>query len=146
MGFDELGDHGMIVGEINKGRTDIEFIKLDERRYEEIEVNITDFCSKEEIIEKINSLELEEKNLYRIILNGFRNIEINSREIISLIDYENIIKIKDKTQMSIDIESIKNQNDIKGIFIKRILERAEEEDLSKEELEKAIELGILSLN
>lgn len=146
MGFDELGEHGMIIGEINKGRTDIEFIKLDEREYKEIEIDITDFTSKEEIIEKINSLELEEKNLYKIILNGFRNIEINLREIISLVEHENIVKIKDKTQISFDIESIKNQNDIKGIFIKRILERAEEEALSKEELEKAIELGISSLN
>ena len=60
LGFDELGDHGMIVGEINEDELNLEFIKLDEEEFIEIEIDVTEFYSKEDLIEKINSLVIKE--------------------------------------------------------------------------------------
>lgn len=55
---------------------------------------------------------------------------------------ENIIKIKDKTKIGIDIESLQKENNIKGIFVRKMLKKQEDENLDKEFIEKAIEIGL----
>ncbi|MBQ2938728.1 MAG: DNA repair exonuclease, partial [Clostridia bacterium] len=94
LGFDELGKHGMIVGDLEKDKIDLEFIPLDETEFKLYEMDITEFISKEELIEKINELNFEENNLIEIILIGKRNFEINKYELYKLISNEKIIKIK----------------------------------------------------
>ncbi|MBR3133693.1 MAG: DNA repair exonuclease [Clostridia bacterium] len=144
MGFDELGEHGMIIGEIEKGQVKTEFIKLDEREYKEIEVDVTNMESQEEIIEEINSISYSD-DLYKIILIGRRNGPINTKEILKLVENQNVIKVKDHTKLSYDIEKIIQQDDIRGKFVKNIIKRCEEESLSEEETQTAIEIGLEAL-
>ena len=94
MGFDELGEHGMVTGEISKLGNKLEFIKLDELEFKKQELDCTELNSIEEIIEKINSINLEENKLYEIILIGKRNFEININEIYKYYLDEKIIKIQ----------------------------------------------------
>ena len=76
----------MLDIELEKNKiANIKFIKLDERIFEEIKLDISEFNSQEEIIEKINELNLEETNNYKIILVGNKKTEINKKEIIKLI-------------------------------------------------------------
>jgi len=63
MGFDELGSHGMIVGNLNKNDLKIEFIKLDDKEFKEINLDISEINTIEELIEKVNEIQLEENNL-----------------------------------------------------------------------------------
>ncbi len=60
------------------------------------------------------------------------------------LNFENIIKIKDETELKVDLEVISNQNNLKGIFVKTLLEKIEEEPENKEKIEKAIEIGLAS--
>ena len=143
-GFDELDGHGMIVGELEKDNLKLEFIKVAEIEFEEIELDCTEIISQEELIETINSLNLEEKKLYKIILNGNRNFEINPYNIFKYDLNEKIIKIKNKTKPNYDLNRLKNETTLKGLFTKEMLKRlenAENED-QKNIIEKAIELGL----
>lgn len=97
-GFDEIGEHGMIVGELNGKSLLTNFIKLDDRLFTKYELNVDNFFCKEDLVEKINNLKLDTINLYEIILTGNRQFEINTREILNLIEQENILKIKDNTR------------------------------------------------
>ena len=45
LGFDELGDHGMVAGEINFTENKLEFIKLDETEFVELEIKCTEINS-----------------------------------------------------------------------------------------------------
>lgn len=125
--------------EKNKNKIKINFIKLDDRIFEEINLDISEINSEEELIEKINSIKLEENNLYKIILTGIKNIEINKNEINKLIEKNNIIKIKDKTEIKYNLNKLSEQKNLKGIFIKKLLEK---ENLDEEELKMAIEIGL----
>ena len=58
LGFDELGKHGMIVGNIEGRKIDVEFIKLDDKEFKELELDITNINEPEELLEKIEELEL----------------------------------------------------------------------------------------
>ena len=76
--------------------------------------------SKEELIEKINELEIEENNYVEIILIGNRNFEINKYDLIKYILNNNIIKIKDNTKIAYNLEKLENENTLKGLFIKEM--------------------------
>ena len=142
LGFDELGKHGIISGETQKDELKLEFIQIDTRQYIEKEIGITDITSNEEIIERIENLTLDKENLYKIILIGKRYFTINLDEIIKLINIENIVKIKDHSKPGIDIEKISKENNIRGIFVRRMLERKEKENLDDDFIEKTIEIGL----
>ena len=125
LGFDEIGEHGMIVGELNDTGLKTEFIPLGETDFIEIELDVTDIISKDELIEKINDLEITENQLVKIILIGKRKFEIDRNEIYKLVTNERIIKIKDHTRIEYDLEKIANDNTLKGIFAKEILKEKE---------------------
>lgn len=147
LGFDELGAHGMLVGEIEKNNLKLEFIPLDEEEFKEIDLEVNDIVSKEELIEKINQLEIKNKEYIKIILKGNRNFEINPYDIMKYIENERIIKIKNHTKIAYDLEKMANENTLKGLFIKEMLEKLKQ-DLSEEEkemIEKAIEIGLEAL-
>ena len=144
LGFDELGKHGMIVGEIDQKSKIVrtEFIPLSENNFEEMEMDITDILSEDELIEKINDLEISENELIKIILIGKRHFEIDTYELYKFVTSERIIKIKDHSKIDYDLESIANQYTLKGLFAKEILKEKEKID-SKEDLEildKTIEI------
>ena len=118
LGFDELGKHGMIVGDVEKEKIKLEFIPLDEKEFKLKEIDVTEIISKEELIEKINELNFNENELIEIILIGKRNFEINTYELNKLIFNEKIIKIKNKTKINYNLEKIANENTLKGLFAK----------------------------
>ena len=142
MGFDEQGKHGVILGEISKDSLKLEFLPMDTKEFMEKEIDITDINSTEELIEKINEMELLENNYYKINLIGKRNFEINCYYLYKFILQENIIKIKDKTELNYNIEKISEENNLKGLFLKEILEDKKNNILEKNMAEKIIEIGL----
>lgn len=148
LGFDELGEHGMIVGELQKGIVNLKFIPLDETEFRLQEIDVTDFISKEDLIEKINELEFEENIFVEIILIGKRNFEIDRYELYKLISNDKVIKIKNKTKVNYDLEKLAGENTLKGLFAKEMLGRLNDKELDNEEreiIEKAIEIGFEAL-
>lgn len=142
LGFDELGEHGVLVGDIEKDELKVKFMTIDPRQYKEKEIDITEMTSNEEVLEKIQNLVLNNENLYKIILVGKRYFTLNIDEIKKLNSRENIVKIKDKTKVGIDIERIAEENNVRGIFVRNMLERKERENLDEDFIEKAIEIGL----
>lgn len=144
LGFDELGEHGIIVGNLEKNKIELNFKKISEIEFEEIEINCTEINSIQELCEKINNLILEKNKLYKIILNGKRNFEINIYNLFKLELNKKIIKIKDKTKPNFELENLVNETTLKGLFTKEMLERTQnaQNEEEKEMLEKAVEIGL----
>ncbi len=120
----------------------LEFIPIDDKEFIEKEIDITNILSTEELIENINDKIYDENKYIKIILIGNRKMEINTNEILKNIIHQNIIKIKDKTKLEIDLEKIASQNNLKGFFIKNLLEREKENPEERELIERAIEIGL----
>lgn len=149
LGFDELGKHGMIVGELEEKGLELNFVPLDEREFKLQEIDVTELHSKEDLIEKINELEFDERELIEIILIGKRNFEIDKYELYKLISNDKIIKIKNKTKINYDLKKLANDTTLKGLFAKEMLEKLEDENITEEEkeiLEKAVEIGMEALD
>ena len=141
LGFDELGQHGVIVGNIEKSDLQLTFMPVDEKEFKTYEIDVTNLTSMEDIAEKINELQISENVYYKIELIGRRKFDINKNTLIKLIQNLNIIKIKDLTKIGYEIEKIANDNTLKGLFAKEILQLIDEGTISKEKLENIFEIG-----
>ncbi len=146
MGFDELGKHGVIVGELTKEEIKLEFHPIDKKEFKEKEIDISNINSIEELIEKINELRLEENVFYKLILAGDKNFEININNLLKYINNENIIKIKNNTKLKINLEELAKEKSLKGLFVKEILEELNKENYDKETLDNVLEIGLEILN
>ena len=146
LGFDELGKHGMIVGNLSEDLK-IEFVPLDDEEFTVRELNVDNLGSKEELIETINGLNINSNEYVEIILTGGRNFEIDKYDIFKYVQNDRIIKIKDETKIARDLEKIANESTLRGLFVKEMLEKLKnEEDLEKKDiLEKAVEIGLDAL-
>ena len=135
-----------LYGEIDENRKlNYHFVKLDAMEFTDFKQNVENIDSKEDLVEKINNLNLDENKLYEIILIGHRNFEINTRDIFKLINKFNILKVKDNTTLKFNLDEIKNEKTLRGLFVKELLKKQEENIYSKDEIDKAIEIGLNSL-
>lgn len=121
-GFDEPGKHGYVKGEITKEKCEIEFVPLSYKEFKKIEFDVTNYKTFSDVID---ALKLED-DIYKIIFNGTKNFNIE--ELIEVINGlgKNICEIKDETIMPYDFENIKNQENLKGVFTRKILEEMQE--------------------
>lgn len=140
MGFDELGKHGFIVGELEKGKLNLTFMPIDNKEFMELEIDITQINDIEILIQEINALLLDENKFYKIILVGKRKFEIDILELMKFITQENIIKIKNKTELDYEIEKMINNSTLKGIFIKQLLN--EKQNYTQDEINQILEIGL----
>lgn len=141
MGFDELGKHGFIQGIIEKENLQLTFVPVDEKEFMELEVEISQIKDEDELVQYLNSLELLENNLYKIRLTGKRRFEIDVLNLYQWLTKPNIIKVKDDTKPNYELEELKNNYTLKGIFVQELLEEMQKENYTPEELSKILEIG-----
>lgn len=149
-GFDELGDKGVYIGNIGKGVCELEFFKTSLRTHESVEIDVSNCEDNPAAAEKIIG-ELKEKygdgfadNLYKIILTGdipdgrfFDLGEITSRLAQTLY----FVKVKDNTEVMHDLEILKAEKSLKGVFVSLMLERIAENPDNKL-LKEALKIGL----
>ena len=151
-GFDEVGDKGIILGEITKGAVNLSFLRTSKRNYYVEEIDISNSVSYDEVRTKIlSSINEEERknNLYKIILKGEIESYINLKEDLILEKIKNdfyFVKVIDKTEVRLDFDKISEDYSIKGVYAKKLLEKMKDEDCNKEILQMALKLGIQSLS
>ena len=151
-GFDEDGVKGVYVGEVDKGVCKLRFERLCRRAFLVREINLsaaeTSLDAANIIIEKIKSDfgESFTENLYKVILTGRnKNLSrIKPAEILALISQSlYFVKLQNRLKPDYDLELLKSQIGLKGLFVKKMLEKieasvSEERDM----LENALYLGL----
>ena len=133
-GFDEPDEHGFIYGEITKEECNVEFKPLNYKKFEKIVLDITNYRNFSEALEK---LDLKE-DYYEIKLVGTRNFDII--ELIESIKEKSefICKIKDNTRPAYDFDAIKKEENLKGLFTKKMLD--EIDNMNENEKQEAFRL------
>ena len=138
LGFDEPGEHGFYIGEITKTKKTREFVRADGKEFVNTELDVSNINDEDELVEKINSYN-EENKYYEIHLVGNRKFSI---DVDMNILNKNIIKVKDNTELSNEIELKPNDKTLTGIFVKKLNEKLEAGEVTKEEYDKMLE-GLL---
>ena len=136
LGFDEPGEHGFLYGEINdKNNIYKKMIIVDDKEFIIRDLDISEIYAKEELIEKINKNN-EENKFYEINLIGEKNIDVNIN--FKLIN-KSIIKIKDNSK--INIKNI-NENSINGIYFKLLKNKFDLNEINYDEYQQSYQIGL----
>ncbi len=146
LGFDELGEHGMVVGEINVSSINTQFIKVDNREFVEKLIDVSDFSSIVSLIQYINTQQYIDINFYKIILAGRRDFDIDIKTIVNSIEHTNILKIEDKTCRSYDFDKIIDEPNLRGAFVRRLRKLVENNEITQEQMDQMLEIGLEAMN
>lgn len=146
-GFDECGEKGFVLLDIEKNKISTNFIKNSIRNLEEINVDISDTMTTTDVERKINerTKNISRKNLIKINLIG--KVSINSEKDINYLlkEYNEefyFVKIYDKTTLKINYLEYEKDASLKGEFIRMILN----EKMPEEEKREIIITGIKALS
>lgn len=152
LGFDELNEKGIYLGEISKDICSLRFVPTAKRMHICEQIDVGEESSSSRISDRITDV-LKQKykdtyteNLYKIILTG----EIDEGTVISvpeitarLNDFLYFAKVKNKTELKVDLELLSKEKSLKGIFVKNMLGKIDSADeTEKESLKAALNLGL----
>lgn len=143
-GFDELDEKGIYFGTITNENCNLKFLPISQRNYIEIRINVSDIThtsQAEKLILDVLSKKYGEdfgNHLYKIILEG----SVTEDSLIQLEDLKVrleqelfYVKVIDQTQMQFDYNVLAKEEALKGIFVRRMLEKI---DACKNEHEKQV--------
>ena len=145
-GFDELDEKGIYLGEISKGKCDLQFVTVSRRKHIHEKIDITDVSDIAPHILKIlaDNHPNYEENLYKIELTGLipEDFTINLDELCArLSNHLYFVKLKDCTEYKIDFEALAKEPTLKGVFVKNMLEKIAQEP-ENQVLQNALRIGL----
>lgn len=122
-GFDETGSKGIILAELSKKVCNFHFIKTSRRVYRKIDVDISEAFSYSDIVDLIRQAAPEKKDAYSVNLIGVNDnfYDVNLDYLSVLLDDFHFIKLSNNIEMEIDLEKIKNDHTLKGLFASKAL-------------------------
>lgn len=136
LGFDEEGEHGVYSVDINKessgkGNVQAGFLKLCRRRLINLDVQITGCTTNEQAA--IMAAEAMEQagcteDLYRISLSGYiaRGTRVDIDFITDILAARAFyIRVLDKTEPEYDFEQMADEPGLRGLFVRKMLDRVE---------------------
>ena len=147
-GFDELGDKGIIHGEVFETGTNLSFRKINERSYSILQIPLSGAFTTSEICDRILESIEKRSDIYKVELTGevpsYLNIDIEGITA-ALTDHLSYFTVTDRTSVIESKEHI-SENTLKGLFLKTIMERKESSTIDHELLDEAASLGLRILS
>lgn len=130
-GFDETGDAGVVVGEVGKDKVNLEFLPMQKRKFNVIDIDVSDCEIFEDVVSKIKNAITSKDDLYKITFTGDKNenVSMNTDTFASIFENEAFfIKFKDNTSLKADINVLANEFTLKGICAKKIIEKTNDDN------------------
>ena len=121
-GFDETGEKGVILAEVEPGQCRVEFIPLAGRRYESLEVDIT---NEEDPVEAVLGAlpDDTQRDIYRIVLRGGRSWPPDVPGLVRALESRFFaLELRDESVLSRDIWECCGQDSLRGLFLSRLRE------------------------
>jgi DNA repair exonuclease SbcCD nuclease subunit len=146
-GFDEIGDKGYIVLDIDEGAVTPKFVRRAQRYLHRVKIDISGAMREIEIENRVaHGISLiPSTDLVRVVLCGEHEPGVR-RDTDSLTERFSrsffYLEVKDESRLRISADEYKNDKSLKGEFIRLVLAR---EELTEEEKADIIECGIRAL-
>ena len=146
-GFDETGEKGVLLVELEPGTCRAEFVPLGGRRYEVISVDIT---NKEDPLSAVYEA-LEEntrEDIYRLILTGETDETPDMTALRRELEGRFFaLELRDETRPRRDIWAGRGQDSLKGLFLSRLYTMLEEasDEREREKITQAVRWGLRAM-
>ncbi|MBQ4069674.1 MAG: metallophosphoesterase family protein [Lachnospiraceae bacterium] len=148
-GFDECGEHGFVVIDIENKRCQTTFVPFACRNLYTVDVDVTGSMSTVDIAEKIRGL-LDKKDyspsgLLKLVLCGEIDVECEKDVDFLSKRFESgyyFLKIYDETKLKVDYNQFALDESLKGEFVRTVMSSA---DLTDEDKATIVRYGIQAL-
>ena len=146
-GFDEVGEKGFLMGEVERENVSLRFVPFARRRYQTLQVDVTGRDVYEAVVATLPPR--TEDDLYRITLTGERDGEEDLSALTErLAPLFWSVEVRDGRTLRRDIWERCGEDSLRGIFLqnmKRRLDAAESED-ERRKIELAARFGADALD
>ncbi|MCR4721155.1 MAG: DNA repair exonuclease [Lachnospiraceae bacterium] len=128
-GFDESGEHGFVVLDIDErsGKIETSLINIDSRKFINIEADITGLLTTRQMTDlisgKLEACGATEEDYVRVVLKGQTDVEAEKNEKLIAKTFEEkycLFRLYDESTFSIDYESYAADRSLKGEFIRTV--------------------------
>lgn len=145
-GFDECGEKGYVLLEVEDGKVRSTFVPFAQRTLHEVLVDISGLYTQEEIRRAAEEAlaEIPAQDMVKIVLTGevSPEAEKDAGWVQKWLENEfYFLRVKDETRLAIDPEDYKYDISLKGEFVRLVLASR----MSREEKEQVLRLGIRAL-
>jgi DNA repair exonuclease SbcCD nuclease subunit len=146
-GFDELGEKGVLCGTVAAGRADLRFVPMGTRRYEILNVDVTDSQPLAAISAALPRD--TERDIYRVILTGETEEPIRvdwlQRE---LGDRFYALELRDQTRMKQDLWAKCGEDSLRGLFLQELRKKydAANDEAERKKIEQAVRFGLAAMD
>jgi exonuclease SbcD len=130
--FDELGDKGVLLGELSKETCHVVFKRISKRKYFEVTIDLSGCQTYEEIAARIlastSSME-PSQNLFKLILQGElpEQFPLYLSVISEKLEQQfYFLKFVDETTTKVDYQLLAHDFTLRGLFVKKMLQRLEQ--------------------
>lgn len=150
-GFDECGDHGFVLLDIDEERKTFShrFVSFAARRAYEIGVDVSGCIDTSDVIkrveEEIGAVNPSSNDLVKIVLCGEVDVEVVIDELSLLARIEDsffVAKISNNTRTKVNYESYLLDKSLKGAFVREVMEKAH---ISEEDKARIIAYGLAAI-
>lgn len=146
-GFDETGEKGVILAELEPGRCRAEFIPVPGRRYEIAKVDVTDYP---DTLSAVNAALPGDtsRDIYRLILTGQTDTAPDLAALSRALDSRFFgLELRDGTEPRRDIWAERGSDSLKGLFLTYLWEkfRATPGAAGRERILQAARYGLLAM-
>jgi DNA repair exonuclease SbcCD nuclease subunit len=146
-GFDECGDKGFVLLDIDDGKLKYDFVPFALRKLHEVHFDISGyndwFDIERKALDEVSSI--DKNDLVKLVLEGKYKISLDKQPEhleLRLNSYFFYAKIKDESTLEISAKDYEKDPSLRGQFIREVLAS----DLSEEDKESVILVGLKALD
>ena len=144
-GFDELGEKGVLLVQVSPGQVQTRLHPLSLRRYEIVEVDLTDCANPLSAVETALPAHTE-SDIYRIRLTGA--FEMTPQILLhleqNLASRFHALELQDRTRPPQDLWARAGEDSLTGLFLRAMAQKREEQPQS-DTLQLAVRFGLAAL-
>lgn len=145
LNFDEIGERNAVIVKISKGGIKLKKISTGIRKYEILEIDCSSAMCSADVISQIKNSGVDRRNIVKVVLTGELSPSVELRleeiEIAARNQFYHAI-VENRTHPSYDIESISREHTLRGEFVRRMLQKIEQNPDKEEILRKALYFGL----
>lgn len=145
-GFDECGEKGFVLLNIEKGEVQSKFVPFSKRKLHEVTCPVTPEMDMPVILEHVKKAvsQISSEDLVKIIMTGTTEIDcrIDMERILESLEQSFFfVKGYDRTQVAVHYENFLHDRSLKGEFVRLM----QEQELPEEQKGAIIELGLQAI-
>ena len=121
-GFDETGEKGVLLAEVDRRSAKVQFLPVDGRRYEILPVDVTDVSPLEAVLSALP--EDSPRHIFRVILRGEAQRAPNLPALRAALEGMTFaLDLRDETRLRQALWSGANEDTLRGLFLSALKTR-----------------------